>query len=93
MMIKQAPLLPFLALLLVSFGACRSFKQPELKAIENVKAPTLGFKNTIVTLDLHFYNPNKFLPKFKEYDFYLLFNNEFEEGNKLEPLDEPSLFY
>ncbi len=65
MMIKQAPLLPFLALLLVSFGACRSFKQPELKAIENVKAPTLGFKNTVVTLDLHFYNPNKSRVRFK----------------------------
>jgi LEA14-like dessication related protein len=65
MMVKQVLLLPFLTLLLVSFGSCRSFKQPELKAIENVKAPSLGFKNTVVTLDLHFYNPNKSRVKFK----------------------------
>ena len=59
MMVKQVLLLPFLALMLVGFGSCRSFKEPELKAIENVKAPSLGFKNAVVTLDLHFYNPNK----------------------------------
>ena len=65
MMIKQAPLLSLLLLLLVGFGSCRSFQQPELKAIGNVKAPSLGFKNAIVTLDLHFYNPNKSRVRFK----------------------------
>lgn len=65
MMIKQSLLLPFLVLLLVGFGSCRSFKEPELRAIENVKAPSLGFKNAVVTLDLHFYNPNKSKVRFK----------------------------
>jgi len=64
MMSKITPLLPLLLLLLV-MGSCRSFKQPELKAIENVKAPSLGFKNAVVTLDLHFYNPNKARVRFK----------------------------
>lgn len=64
-MIKHPLLLPFLVLLLVSAGACRSFQKPELMAIENVKAPALGFKNAIVTLDLHCYNPNKSRIRFK----------------------------
>ncbi len=62
---KQSLLLPFLTLLLVGFGSCRSFQKPELKAIENVKAPTLGFKNATLTLDLHCYNPNKSRIRFK----------------------------
>lgn len=62
---KQAPLLPLAVLLLMTLGSCRSFKQPELRAIENVKAPSLGFKNAVVTLDLHFYNPNKSRVRFK----------------------------
>lgn len=65
MMIKQSLLLPFLALMLAGFGSCRSFKEPELRAIENVKAPSLGLKNAVVTLDLHFYNPNKSRVRFK----------------------------
>lgn len=65
MMKKQTPFLPLLLLIMVGFTACRSFKQPELRAIENVKAPSLGFKNAVVTLDLHFYNPNKSRLRFK----------------------------
>lgn len=62
---KKTPLLPFLLILLFFLGACRSFQKPELRAIENVKAPRLGLKNAIVTLDLHCYNPNKSRIRFK----------------------------
>ena len=62
---KQAPLLPLAVLILMTLGSCRSFKQPELRAIENVKAPGLGFKNAVVTLDLHFDNPNKSRVRFR----------------------------
>lgn len=63
---KTIPAPPLLTLLLVGFGSCRSFKEPELKAIENVKTPSLGLKNAVVTLDLHFYNPNKSRVRLKQ---------------------------
>lgn len=65
MMKKLSPLLPLFFLLMFGLSSCRSFKQPEFRAIENVKAPGLGFRNAIVTLDLHFYNPNKSRVRFK----------------------------
>lgn len=51
---------------LLFLGACSSLKEPELKAIEHVKSPALGLKNTTLTMDLHCYNPNKSRIRFKK---------------------------
>ncbi|MBI5372272.1 MAG: LEA type 2 family protein [Sphingobacteriales bacterium] len=59
-------LFSLLAPALLLLGACSSFKEPELKAIEHVKSPTLGLKNSTLTLDLHCYNPNKSRIRFKK---------------------------
>lgn len=62
---KQTPLLPFLFFLVAFSSSCRSFQKPELRAIENVRAPKLGLKTAIVTLDLHCFNPNNTRIRFK----------------------------
>lgn len=52
-----ASLLLFFAFLI---SACNSFKSPEYKEFKNFKVQSLGFSETQVTMDLIYYNPNKF---------------------------------
>ena len=46
-------------------GSCNSMKEPDLRGIENVKMGKLGFKESTVSLDLHYFNPNKSRLKLK----------------------------
>lgn len=46
-------------------NSCTRMKPPELVAVENVKTPALGFKSSVVTMQLHFYNPNNARVRFK----------------------------
>lgn len=59
------PALFFLSLIALIFSSCGKMVAPELVAIENVKAPLLSFKSSVMTLDLHCFNPNKSKVKFK----------------------------
>src|SRR5450755_3940068 len=46
--------------------SCGSIKDPEFKSIENARLSQMGFKESILNLDLIYFNPNKFRVKLKE---------------------------
>lgn len=58
----RLPTLPFL--LMLAFVAtliigCGQVREPEFRAIENVRVSRFGLNETDLTLDLNYYNPNK----------------------------------
>ena len=57
----------FLCLVTVAFfPGCQSVKDPELKGIEKVGINRLGLKESSLTFDLLFFNPNNYRLKLKE---------------------------
>lgn len=51
---------------LLFLASCGKVKAPDFKRIENVRISKLGLSESILTLDLHYYNPNNFRVKLKE---------------------------
>ncbi|MDZ4793010.1 MAG: LEA type 2 family protein [Bacteroidota bacterium] len=47
-------------------ASCGQVKEPDFKRIENVRISKMGLSESTLTLDLHYYNPNKFRLKIKE---------------------------
>lgn len=52
--------LPLLALCLILMMSCNTFQTPEYKEFKNFKVDKVGFGETTVSMDLIYYNPNKF---------------------------------
>ena len=60
------PSFPLLFLCLASLfflPSCGSVKEPDFKSIENVKVSKFGLSESTLSLDLRYYNPNKFRVK------------------------------
>ena len=63
---KRSRLPSFLILLSwFLYASCKSVKEPELRGIENARIERLGMKESVVTLDLHYFNPNNYRLKLK----------------------------
>jgi LEA14-like dessication related protein len=45
--------------------SCKGLKEPAFRGIENVKVSRLGLQESTLTLDLHYFNPNKSTLKLK----------------------------
>ena len=60
-MFVKAPLLPHLIyiLLVLLLSSCGQIKEPEFKSIENVQVSKMGLRESILTLELLYFNPNK----------------------------------
>ena len=56
-------LLPITTLLFVS---CKNVKQPDFRSIENVRISQFGLKESTLTAEIVYFNPNKFKLKLKE---------------------------
>jgi LEA14-like dessication related protein len=69
--LKLAP--PLLLFLIVFLSACNAFQTPEYREFKNFHVKTVGFGETLVTMDLIYYNPNKFgfQVKYTEADVYV----------------------
>lgn len=50
----------------VYLSSCNSFNQPDFKRIDNVRLDKIGLKESTLSLDLHYFNPNKSKLKLKE---------------------------
>ena len=59
--------LPFLLLIFPAFFlfSCGQIKQPDFRGIENVRMSKVGLKDSILFLDLHYFNPNNARLKLK----------------------------
>ncbi len=57
------PIVFFLSL--VVLFSCSSVKEPDFKAIENVRVSRFGAKESSLNLDILYHNPNKFRVKLK----------------------------
>jgi LEA14-like dessication related protein len=49
-----------------AFPSCKSVKDPELKGIEKVRVHSFGLRESSLTFDMLFFNPNKYRLKVKE---------------------------
>jgi len=47
------------------FASCGQLKEPEFKSIENIRVSKVGRKESTITLDLYYFNPNKTQLKLK----------------------------
>ena len=45
--------------------SCGQIKEPDFKGIENVRVSKFGLSESTLSLDLHYFNPNKFRIKLK----------------------------
>ncbi|XVJ65908.1 MAG: LEA type 2 family protein [Lacibacter sp.] len=46
--------------LLIFIASCNTFQTPEYREFKNFHVQSLGFSETMVTMDLIYYNPNRF---------------------------------
>ena len=55
------PFLPFLLFVITAtfLISCKSFKEPEFRGIENIRAGDIGLTGSKLNLDLHYFNHNK----------------------------------
>ncbi|HEU4576100.1 MAG TPA: hypothetical protein VFS36_13940 [Chitinophagaceae bacterium] len=53
-------------LLLAAMGSCTALKEPEYKGMESVSLQTAGLNATTLSLNLHYFNPNRRDLKLKE---------------------------
>ena len=51
--------------LITGAHSCKSLKEPDFKEIENIRLGSLGFNESTLYMDLHYFNPNKFKLKLK----------------------------
>ena len=59
---------PFAVALIFLFilPSCVSLREPDFKGIENIRISRLGLNESTLTLDLHYFNPNKSKLKLKQ---------------------------
>ena len=55
-----------IVLLAVVNFSCASLKEPDFKGLDNVRVGRFGLNESTLTLDLHYFNPNKISLKLKE---------------------------
>ena len=66
-----------LALFSIYFTACTSIVEPQLVRFDNVKVLSLGSSQSLMTLDVYCYNPNKSNLKFKSAELDIYVDNHF----------------
>ncbi|HEV7779889.1 MAG TPA: LEA type 2 family protein [Chitinophagaceae bacterium] len=61
-------LLPFIPyfFLAVFLASCATFKDPEYRSIENLRVSKLGFSQSTLSFDIHYFNPNHSRLKLKK---------------------------
>lgn len=66
-MLVKTPLLPCLLYILpvILLSSCGEVREPEFNSIENVRVSKMGLKESTLTLDLLYFNPNKTSLKLK----------------------------
>ncbi len=52
-------------ILVIFFASCASLKEPEYRSIGNIRVSKLGFSESTLTLDIHYFNPNNSRLKLK----------------------------
>ena len=64
----QGRLFYFFCLMVLSFylPSCNSFKEPDFKRIDNINLDKLGVKESTLSLNLYYFNPNNSKLKLKE---------------------------
>lgn len=55
-----------IGLIVLAMASCKRMKDPVFKGIENVKMGQVGVKESLVTLDIRYHNPNKFNASLKQ---------------------------
>jgi LEA14-like dessication related protein len=60
------PLLGFLLFLALSISSCVTLREPDFRAVENIRVARLGKNETTLAMDVRYYNPNKTRVKLKE---------------------------
>lgn len=82
-------ILPFRLLslaILLTFACCKSFKEPDFKNVENIKLSRLGKKESVLRMDVRYYNPNKTRLKLKEATGEAWIDDQFLGNFKLDTL-------
>lgn len=51
---------------LAALPSCNSFKEPDFRNVENITLRQLGKKESVIRMDVRYYNPNKTRLKLKE---------------------------
>lgn len=75
-LLKKYPPLSFL-ILVILFTSCHSPKSPEFISYDGLKVEKLGFKNTSIKANLHFFNPNNWGLKLEKTDLDIFVNETF----------------
>lgn len=65
----------FVALPLFSIISCRQPEIPEYQALENFRFGKIGMKETVVSADLKYYNPNGYALQFRRADLAISVND------------------
>jgi LEA14-like dessication related protein len=71
----KSPLMVFLILSFLSMMACRQPEIPEYQALENFSLGKIGMKETVVSADLKYYNPNNYELQFRRADLAIAIND------------------
>jgi LEA14-like dessication related protein len=64
-------------LLLVLFSACKQPLLPEYAGVENIRMADIGVKESVVSADIKYFNPNPFPMKLKEGEVGVYINDRF----------------
>ncbi|MCU0386194.1 MAG: LEA type 2 family protein [Flavihumibacter sp.] len=71
----KSPLIAFLLLSFLSITGCRQPEIPEYQALENFSLGKIGMKETVVSADLKYYNPNNYELQFRRADLEIAIND------------------
>jgi LEA14-like dessication related protein len=71
----KSPLIAFLLLSFLSITACRQPEIPEYQALENFSLGRIGMKETVVSADLKYFNPNNYELQFRRADLAIAIND------------------
>ncbi len=66
----------FVLLSSLLIGGCRQPEIPEYQAFENFSIGKVGMKETVVSADLKYYNPNNYELQFRKADLAISINNK-----------------
>src|SRR5206468_29760 len=78
---------------LISMSSCRTFKEPEFRSIENIRLRELSVTDTLLSLDMTYFNQNNSTIKLKKAEgkgflyFHRPFNHQ-QEFNLMEMLKQ-----
>jgi LEA14-like dessication related protein len=67
----------FQVFLLAGLFSCRTLREPEYREIDNLRMSTSGLAQTVLTLDLVYFNPNNSKLKMKKAEGEVFLNNTF----------------